>query len=57
MGQKVGHDATEPYQMTQLPFVLYIVDICIYKLIFPGMDETATKTLLSNPGMEFFATS
>lgn len=57
MGRKVGHDATEPYQMTQLPFVLYIVDICIYKLIFPGMDETAMKTLLSNPGMEFFATS
>lgn len=42
------------YQMTKLPFVLYIVDIWIYGIIFAGMDETAMKTLLYNPGMDFF---
>lgn len=41
------------YQMMKLPFVLYSVDICVYEIIFAGVDETAMKTLLYNPGMEF----
>lgn len=44
-------------QMMKLLFVLYIVDICVYEIIFAGMDETAMKTLMYNPGMEFFASS
>lgn len=40
-----------------IPFVLYIVDICVAETVFTGMDETALKTFLYNPRMEFFASS
>lgn len=56
MWWKVGHDATEHIPNDEAS-ICAIVYICIYEIIFAGMDETAMKTLLYNPGMEFFDSS
>lgn len=47
-GGKVGHDAAGHITHDEVSAMLCIMNICIYDIIYNGMEETVMKMLLCN---------